>query len=64
VSEQLTLDLGMMASGDMPLTMITVCSGCGAEARVQVQAGETWQPAMLWGYVALKAHEAEGCPGR
>lgn len=42
-----------------PIAVHTVCEKCGARAIVEVQPGETWQPAILWGLLALWEHRRE-----
>lgn len=56
---QLSLDLGL----DRPVTAVTICHRCGAlvEAVEIPDAGDSWNEAVLWGYVAIKAHEPQ-CP--
>jgi hypothetical protein len=52
-SDQLALDL------EPPLTMVTRCEKCGVGWAVPVEAGETWQPAILFGLVELERHRRE-----
>jgi hypothetical protein len=45
---------------------VTVCWQCGqpVESYTLDDPGQPWQPAVLFGYVALKAHEREHHPER
>ena len=58
---QLTLDL---PATEPTLTLVTRCHLCGVGWAVPVDGppGAPWQPAMLWGYIALKHHLAEHHP--
>lgn len=42
---------------DPPVTAVTVCNDCDAAWAIPVEPGETWGPAMLWGYIELRSHQ-------
>ena len=60
------LDLFADKVAERPLRIDSVCRGCGAvyQHPVKDDAGSSWNEAVLFGYAAIKAHEAEGCPGQ
>jgi hypothetical protein len=49
-----------------PVYGVTVCPWCGepVEAVPIADPGDSWQPAVLFGYIAQKAHEREHHPER
>lgn len=56
---QLSLDLGL---DPPPLVIQTICERCGAYGQVPVASSESWQAAMLWGYIALMDHRRRAHP--
>lgn len=44
-----------------PITVVQVCHECGqpVAGTPVADAAAPWGPAVLWGYVALRAHQAE-----
>ncbi|TYP82037.1 hypothetical protein [Blastococcus xanthinilyticus] len=59
------LDLFADAGVERPVFAEAVCRGCGTTCRVPVEGGPSapWGEAVQFGYIAVKAHEREGCPG-
>lgn len=59
--EQLALDLPAAAPA---FHLVTVCPWCGAvlEAVPVAEPGASWQPGVLWGYVAQASHNAAAHP--
>lgn len=56
---QLALDLGL----ERPVVAVAMCHRCGlAVGGVEIaDAGDPWNEAVLWGYVAVQAHLRDGC---
>lgn len=49
--------MGVTRSVTGPVSFVTICHLCGTPVEsVPVTGGETWQPAVLWGYAALQGH--------
>lgn len=65
VPGQLDLFTGTERTVDRPIHADTVCVGCGATWRLPVDGGPggDWHSAASFGYVELKRHQADGCPG-
>lgn len=63
--EQLDL-FAESAAPDSPVFGVTVCWHCGEPvAAVPIaDAGDPWQEAVLFGYIAAKAHDRERHPER